>query len=237
MEIQYRHIHDAELRADPESRMISGYGIVFNSDSLPLQIWDDQTGRIIEAVEIITQDSMKGADMRDVISAINHDFQKVLGRTTSGTMKLSADAKGVSYRAEAPKTGYADDVIELLQRGDLSGSSFVFSMDWEAGYDIQERDDGVLQASPKKITKVYEMGPVINPAYPETTAQNRSAALETAVKRFLEEKQAKETKEVQMRTEEAPPETEEAPNPTPTYPITARYILLAKSMKHKNKRV
>lgn len=236
MEIQYRHIAEAELMAD-ENRMISGYGIVFDSDSSPLQIWDDQTGRIVEAVEIITRESLKGADMRDVISAFNHDFDKVLGRTTSGTLKLSTDAKSVAYRANAPNTTYADDVLELLKRGDLSGSSFVFSMDWGEGYDIKERADGVLQASPIKITKVYEMGPVVNPAYPETTAQNRSAALEGAIKRFLEAKQAKKEEEVQTRTVE--PETVEpqAETQTITYPVTARYIATAKVMKLKNKRV
>lgn len=231
MVIEYRNIQDAELRADEDNRRITGYGIVFNSDSQPMRIWDDQTGRILDVVEQITPASMRDADMSDLISAYNHDFSRVLGRTVAGTMKISRDAKGVRYSADVPNTSYGNDVLELVRRGDLRGSSFVFTMDYEAGYDIQERNDGTLVASPVKITKIYEMGPVINPAYPETTAENRAGMLEKAVKRFLAEKDAEKRTEEQgeeeKRTEDmadatqAPEHTEEAR--TITYPFPAGY--------------
>ena len=243
--IQYRAIQDDGMKVDMENRSISGYGIVFNSDSTPMPFWDDRTGKIYEVVEQITPDSLKGADMRDVISAFNHDFDKVLGRTTSGTMTLTIDKKGVKYRAKAPQTSYANDVLELLRRGDLSGSSFVFTMDWDEGYKMEERADGTIVAIPKKIKRVYEMGPVISPAYPETTAENRSMMLEKAVKRFLNDKaelqkrdETPKGEDVKKADEKPQEDQEQREEQKPIeYPLTVTYKAKAKVMKQKNKRV
>jgi uncharacterized protein len=186
---------EADFKIDDESRSFSGYGIVFNSDSVPLVIHDRDNGDI-EVYEQITRASIEGADMTDAIAAINHDFGKILGRSTAGTLELSIDDKGVMYRVpDLPNTTYANDLRESTSRGDIRGSSFTFSIDWEAGYDIEERSDGGLTARPKKIKRVYEMGPVTNPAYPETTAENRSSALFTAIGEFLQRKNEPEKPE------------------------------------------
>jgi len=205
--IEYRTF-GTELRAEDDNRHVSGYGVVFNSDSQPLYIWDENRG-IVEVVEQITSESIREADMEDVISAYNHNFDKVMGRTTSGTLEIRIDEKGVFYRAKAPKTTYGDDVLELVRRGDLRGSSFVFTMDYEEGYDIKERADGTLLAIPKRINRIYEMGPVINPAYPETTAENRTSELEKAIKRHLEAQKTESREEAPEKSEQR---TEEADN-------------------------
>lgn len=223
--IQYRAADGADITTDMENRSITGYGIVFNSDSTPMSFWDDRTGKVVEVVEQITPDSLKGADMRDVISAFNHDFDKILGRTVSGSMKLNTDPKGVRYTLNAPNTGYANDVLELLRRGDLRGSSFVFTMDWDEGFDMQDREDGKIVAIPKKIKKIYEMGPVIFPAYPETTAENRSDLLGAAVKKFLDNKAE------QQRKEESQEEVKVI-----QYPSSQTYKAKVRVMKLKNKR-
>lgn len=234
--MQYRGIEGAEFSV--ENRSITGYGIVFNSDSHPMLIWDERHG-VVEVVEQISPDSLRDADMRDVISAYNHQFEKVLGRTSSGTMKITTDARGVRYRVDAPNTSYANDVLELLQRGDLRGSSFVFMMDFKEGYEIQEREDGKLLAIPKKIKRVYEMGPVINPAYPETTAENRSMGLKEAVTRFLQEKETVQVRkeEVEEKVEaveqqENPVEAEEVQERQIVYPFPKGYYKVkAKTIK------
>lgn len=177
-------------------RAFSGYGLVFNSDSVPMHIWDDSMG-IVEVVERITPDSVAEADMSDVIAAYNHNFDKVMGRTTSGTLQIAADDRGIKYRFEIPETSYGNDLMVIAKRGDVAGSSFVFSMDWEQGYDVQERDDGKIQATVKKITKIHEMGPVIKPAYPETTAENRSDALGEAIGNFLKRKKEEQDRKAE----------------------------------------
>jgi len=198
--LQYRN-NTGEVTYNEESRSFSGYGIVFNSDSQPLYVYDQERG-VVRVTEQISRDSLSEADMSDVISAINHNFERVLARTTSGTLQLDTDERGVMYRLELPDTTYANDLRVSVERGDITGSSFVFSMDMEEGYNITERSDGSLLAVPKRITKVYEMGPVTNPAYPETTAENRSGFLEAQAKAFLQRQE--ETKEQEQ--EAAPAE-------------------------------
>ena len=205
--LQYRN-NSGPVDYSENSRSFSGYGIVFDSDSQPLYIYDEQRG-VVKVTEQISRDSLAEADVSDVISAINHNFERVLARTTSGTLELETDEKGVRYRMELPDTSYANDLRVSVLRGDITGSSFVFTMDAEQGYNIQERGDGSLLAIPKRITKVYEMGPVTVPAYPETTAENRSGFLEAQAKEFLqrqdeaqaeaEENQAEEPVETPMR--------------------------------------
>lgn len=175
-----------EFSFDEESRNYSGYGVVFNSDSLPFYVWHD--GDIVEVVEQITRDSVEASDMSDLVGTFNHNFDKVLGRTSAGTMTYEIDENGVLYRFNMPNTSYANDLIESTKRRDVQGSSFMFSMDWSEGYDITERTDGSLLAIPKKITRIHEMGPVVKPAYPETTAENRSEGLASAVGDFFKRK-------------------------------------------------
>lgn len=200
--IQYRLNSRPEFEADAESRLISGYGIVFNSDSHPLVIHDDEHGSV-RVVEQITRKSIERADISDVISAYNHNFEKILGRTTSATMTLSTDSRGVKYTVSAGKQSYADDLLESLRRGDVAGSSFVFTYDMAEGYELQDRKDGTVVAIPRRITKIYEMGPVTTPAYPETTAENRNSGLEKAVKRHLAERKKEDTPDEKDEEEES----------------------------------
>ena len=183
-----------------KNRRVSGYGIVFNSDSLPLVVHDRSVG-FVKVYERITRESLAEADMGDVIAAFNHNFEKLMGRTTSNTLQLSIDDKGVFYSFEAPNTQAGNDLLTHLERKEITGSSFTFTIDAEEGYDIVERKDGSLEATPRRITKIYEMGPVINPAYPMTTAENRSKGLFDAVQSHLSRKDV-EINDVEKRKEE-----------------------------------
>ena len=107
----------------------------------------------------------------------------------TGTLEYGIDSKGVWYRFEAPQTSYGNDLLIQLRSGLVNGSSFTFDIDMEQGFEIQEREDGKIMAIPAKINTVYEMGPVTMPAYPGTTAENRSQLLANAITAFLERKQ------------------------------------------------
>lgn len=171
---------------DADNRLISRYGVVFNSDSLPLVI-ENEDGDRFTIIERITRASIKDADMEDMICARNHDFDKILGRRSNGTMSVQIDDSGIKYTTNVCKTSYGDDTLENVRRNDIAGSSFVFSYDIQEGYEIQERVDGIIIASPKRITKIYEMGPVTSPAY-LGTIQNRSDDLAEAVTRYMKDK-------------------------------------------------
>lgn len=179
----------AQISTDPQSRKISGYGIVFDSDSAPM-IVSDGKGKSVRVVERVTMQSIENADMSDIICSYNHNLEKIIGRTAAKTAKVTIDDTGAMYSIKAGNQSYVNDLMESIERGDVIGSSFMFTYDNKLGYEFEERQDGTIVATFKKITKIIEMGPVVMPAYPETTAQNRAGELADAVKRYLGEKES-----------------------------------------------
>ena len=118
---------------------------------------------------------VKGAVKNDktVKSFINHDPSMVLATTKSKpALELNDTDKGVEYASPIPPTSYGKDLIVNLERGNIKGSSFAFSVP-EDGQKTWE-EDGVFYRDIKKL-KLYEIGPVVDPAYVQTSAQLRSA--------------------------------------------------------------
>ena len=56
----------------------------------------------------------------DVVCNINHSSNQLLGRTSSGTLRLASDSQGLSYRCALPATTYASDIAALAARGDAT---------------------------------------------------------------------------------------------------------------------
>lgn len=152
-----------EKRADgEESRTISGYAVVFDK-------WSRDMGFFKER---ITREAFNDVDMTDVVATFNHNFDNVLARVDSNTLKLSIDDNGLRYSFEAPNTTYGNDLLENVRNGNVKGSSFMFTVD-EQEWKFAENDD----ADERTITRVgqlIELGPVTMPAYPDTTAAKRS---------------------------------------------------------------
>ena len=62
---------------------------------------------------------------------LNHDPNIVLGRTKSGTLRLSSDQRGLRFECDLPES--RSDLAEAVARGDLDGASFRFKVgeeDW-----------------------------------------------------------------------------------------------------------
>lgn len=113
------------------------------------------------------------AEKDDVRALFNHDPNKVLGRTSNGTLRLSEDEVGLRYEITPPDTQEARDLMVLLERGDVSGSSFTFDMG--AGDDEWDDDEAMPMRTIRRISSLYDVGPVTFPAYPTTSAGARSA--------------------------------------------------------------
>lgn len=165
-----------ENRADGQP-MIVGYAAVFydGTPATEYVLWDDSMGR---AVERILPGAFDGALSRpdDVRGLFNHDANEVLGRTKSGTMKLSVDDFGLRYEIQAAETDCAKEVTALIQRGDISGSSFSFSvMPQGQTWTINTGGDGATnEVRELKVLQLFDVGPVTFPAYGATTAGVRS---------------------------------------------------------------
>lgn len=154
--------------AEGRAPKIVGYGMVFNRWSELISEGGLRFRERIapEAVRRLTPE----ADLRYLV---NHDEQKVLGRTRSGTMRYAVDSRGVRIEVDPPDTTYAHDAIESIRRGDLTGQSFRVLIakrgdSWEMGR------DGVPERTVHDIERFREFSVVTFPAYPDTTAAIRS---------------------------------------------------------------
>lgn len=182
-----------ELRNEPESRHIEGYGSVFNERSLDLGGF----------VEMIAPGAFDGViDRSDVKCYLDHNPEKgILARSRNGkgSLSLVVDEKGLKYEFDAPHTNLGDEVVEGLKRGDYSQSSFAFTVDDEVW--TKEADGSYLRTI-TKIGGLYDVSIVANPAYEGTSVALRS----------LDAFKAQEEIPVEVRKEEQEePKVEETP--------------------------
>ena len=167
-EIRSLASEDAEVRATPDSRLIEGYGIVFNRESHDLGGF----------TEIILPEAIEGVIERsDVLALMNHDVNKgVLARCTNGkgSMKLQANEKGVKYSFEAPKFNLGNELVEGVERGDIKASSFAFTLPPSGGDKWEKREGGNYLRTIVKFEELYDMSPCYRAAYEDTTVAHRS---------------------------------------------------------------
>ena len=184
-----------ELRDEPESRHIEGYGSVFNERSLDLGGF----------VEMIAPGAFDGVIERsDVKCYLDHNPEKgILARSRNGkgSLSLVVDEKGLKYSFDAPKTNLGDEVVEGIKRGDYSQSSFAFTVDDEIW---TKEEDGSYLRTITKIGGLYDVSIVANPAYEGTSVALRSLDAFKA-----QEEIPAEVKEEEPKTEE--PKVEETP--------------------------
>jgi len=119
---------------------------------------------------MIEPGAFDGTDMADVRALFNHDPNMLLARTSSGTLKLTIDEKGLRYEFDIPDTTAGRDLKELLARGDISQSSFGFTIDKE---DWEERMGTKPKRKIKKVKRLFDVSPVTFPAYTDTSAALR----------------------------------------------------------------
>lgn len=152
-----------------DDRRIKGHAIVFNSRSENLGGW----------VEVIRPEAVDRTlrEALDVRALVDHDSAKVLGRTKSGTLVLKKDRKGLFIDVDPPRTSYARDLIEVVDRGDVSGMSFRFrTMPEGVEWDIDE--DTGLYVRYVLDMRIEEVSIVTFPAYSDTDVTVAKRSLE-----------------------------------------------------------
>lgn len=164
---EIRSISNPELRVDKESRIVEGYGVVFESQSEDLGFYETiHRGAI-------TTDTINESD---IFCRFNHDDNKILARSKNGkgSLCLEVDDRGVKYRFEAPKTALGDELLEYLERGDITASSFAFTIDpTDKGAEKWSNRNGKLYRDIYKINRLYDVAPVFQPAYQATSCSKR----------------------------------------------------------------
>ena len=184
-----------------ESREIEGRPIVFGVRSVNLTPLSS-TRKVYEVLEpgCISRELLQKSD---VVLNLNHnsDVVNVLGRYRNNpdkdTLTLELRGDGIDCRCDLPKTNNANDTLELIRRGDITGMSFAFADDYEdtengVSYErTNDTEDGkeVWLRHVKKITGLYDVAIVTHPAYEQTSVGMREAsdridaAIEAQIKR------------------------------------------------------
>lgn len=187
--LQVREAEDGQ-----QSREVAGRAIVFGVRSVNLTPWSSRYV-VFEVLEpgCITQELLRRSD---IVYNLNHnsDVLNIMGRyrnTDKDTLKLELRADGLYNKCELPMTNAANDTLELIKRGDISGQSFAFDVDWEDTENsvslerTEETMDGkeVWLRHIKKITGLYDVSIVTHPAYEQTSVDQRevSDTIEAAI--------------------------------------------------------
>lgn len=137
--------------------VIRGYAALFNSDS------QDLGGFVERILPGAFDDVIKRGT--DVVALYNHDPMFILGRESSGTLRMSVDERGLRYEIDPPES--RADVIEAIERGDVRGSSFAFRVKG-AGESWSRTQDGRQLREIRTIDGLFDVGPVLKPAYAAT---------------------------------------------------------------------
>lgn len=145
---------------DGGSMAVAGYAAVFN-----------QEARIGDWFrEVIAPGAFRSSlDGRDVRAFFDHDPGRILGRSSSGTLRLREDDKGLAVEIDLPDTTDGRDVRALIERGDVSGMSFGFAVT------RQEWDEtGEIPLRTIRDLDLVEVSIVSMPAYGGTSIALRS---------------------------------------------------------------
>lgn len=153
-------LEGVEVRAAEEGkRTLVGYAAVFNSPA-------DIGGYWIETIAPGAFTSSLGGDVR---ALVDHDTGRVVGRTKSGTLRLTEDAKGLRVEIDVPDTTNGNDLWVLVERGDISGMSFGFvvtKQSWDETADPAKRTIEEVE--------LHEVSAVAFPAFDDTTIGKRA---------------------------------------------------------------
>jgi HK97 family phage prohead protease len=142
---------------------IVGYAAKFNELSLDLGGFREK----------IAPGAFKASLARgdDVRAFIDHNPERIIGRRSANTLRISEDDKGLWVEIDLPETQAARDILASIARRDVSGQSFSF-------YTIADKwaRDPATNLWERTLLTVdaVDVGPVTFPAYESTSIAARS---------------------------------------------------------------
>ncbi len=166
----YKFISRSEL----EGNTLYGTAIVFDTPTLLPNGQYEMVSRSAVA-------ELMESGETDVRALYQHDEKQPLGSESQGTLKLDLTKRGVEYAVDLPNTSYADDLKDLVERGEIRGSSFSAL---PAESDLIRRGSTFTRVH-TKFSVFRDISPVTFPAYKETSAMLRSEQPENASNRAL----------------------------------------------------
>ena len=183
-----------EIRAEQDEEngnIITGRPIVYNSRT-----------NLGWYEEMIAAGALSKTDLTDVRFLVNHDVSRIpLARSRrnngNSTMQLMPDDDGMAIRVSLDTENNADarSLYSAVQRGDITGMSFMFQVE-DGGDDWIDVDTDHPQRVIRSISRVLEVSAVTFPAYSDTEIQARSKETLDSVRSALESARQQKAKEV-----------------------------------------
>lgn len=166
-----------------EGKTLHGFAALYNAESRDLGGF----------TETILPGAFSGvlAGEPDVYLTFNHSPDKILARTTSGTLRLADEERGLAFEADLGDGPTAQDVRDMVKRGDLTGASFRFVV--AADGERWEGDRRTLT----RIEELIDLSLATTPAYVGPKVELRT------------QPERKEVMEEQATLEREPEENEE----------------------------
>jgi HK97 family phage prohead protease len=160
--------NDFEVRETSDGMTLTGYAARFNEPSEPLPF-----------VERIQRGAFKRSlsSRNNIYMLWNHSSSDVLASTRAGSLRLSEDEYGLRVEADLPDTQLGRDAKVLIQRGDVTGFSFGFTV--PANGDSWNADG--TERTLKSVRLLEVSAGVAFPAYPSTVGSAQVRSLEDVV--------------------------------------------------------
>ena len=178
--------YNFELRASNDEKNgdhIEGRPIVYDSKT-NLGYFD----------EIIERGALDEANLKDVRFLVNHNTDMIpLARSRNNnensTMQMTVDKDGMGIRVNLDTENNTDarNLYSAIKRGDITGMSFMFSIDDEEWENL-ESDHPTRHI--RKIGTVLEVSAVTFPAYESTEISARDKEALDSAKSLLESKRS-----------------------------------------------
>jgi HK97 family phage prohead protease len=161
-----RHVEFRALPSD-DGLTLEGYAAVFNSFT---EI-NDLEGRFRE--QIAPGAFKRTLGMRMPVLQFDHGQHPLIGSIPLGRITaITEDKHGLRVRARLSDNWLVEPVRDAIRDGAISGMSFRFRViddDWS------RTRDGMAERTIREV-ELHELGPVVFPAYADTTVGVRSAA-------------------------------------------------------------
>lgn len=159
---------EPEIRATEGGKTtVFGYAAKFNLHSREMT-----TKKGVKFTESIAPGAFDGTDFSDVICCFNHDERQFLASEPS--LRYGVDATGLYYEYDHdPLDRGHCDTLQRIRRRDAKGSSFQFPALPANCYELRDMA-GIKHRTITRFPRIGEFGPVITPAYRDTTAFARS---------------------------------------------------------------
>lgn len=156
-------VFGVELRSEiKKGRTLAGHASVFNQGA-------ELPGHIERIADTAFKRSLDDP-ATDVRALFNHNPDYLLGRQSSGTLRLGTDSQGLEFEVDLPNTQWGRDVQELAERGDLTGASFGFIPDEDEWATV----DGRRVRTHTSVRALVDVSPVTFPAYGGAAVAMRS---------------------------------------------------------------